>query len=265
MADLKTIGNSVMCALIVGSAAVWLKVALRGINRQPPLELVPQQTVPWPAVPVCATFLVAFFLPVFVVHWASPLEPLSLAKVQWSCLAQVGQVLAIVGLLAIDGPLRKEDFGCDLRNWRSDALTGAAAFLASLAPVYLVTLIQTQLDWRGPDDKHLFFKILESGSGGALLTWIAVSVIVAAPVAEELTYRVLLQGWAQGQMRPWQAILFSSTVFVVAHEGHDRLPLLPLALILGYVYWRRRSYLAVVVLHGLFNAVNLMLALLMRE
>jgi CAAX protease family protein len=265
MADLKDIGNSVMWALLVGCAFVWLRVAQRATKRQPPLELVSQEPVSWPAVPACATFLVAFFLPAVIVHGVGQRDPTALQKIQWNCLAQIGQVLAIVGLLAVNGPLRREDFGCDLRFWRRDALTGAAAFLASLAPVYLLTIIQTQFELRGPGDKHVFFKILERGPDAGLLAWIAISVIVAAPLAEELTYRVLLQGWAQGQMKPWQAILFSSTVFVVAHQGHDRLPLLPLALILGYVYWRRRSYLAIVVLHALFNGTNLLLALIMKQ
>jgi membrane protease YdiL (CAAX protease family) len=265
MADFMNIGNSLFAALIAGCAWVWVRIGIRAIQRQPPLELAPQQPASWPSVPACATFLVAFLLPAVIVHWAGPFAPLSLGKVQWNCLAQLAQLLTIPGLLAINAPLRREDFGCDLTTWRRDVLTGTGAFLASLAPVFLVTIVQAQHDLRGPDDKHLFFKILDSSSGSGIVAWIVFAVVVVAPVTEELTYRVLLQGWAQGQMRPWQAILFSSTVFAVAHDGYDRLPLLPLAVILGYVYWRRRSYLAVVVLHSLFNAANLALALLRKE
>ncbi|HEY3964048.1 MAG TPA: CPBP family intramembrane glutamic endopeptidase, partial [Planctomycetaceae bacterium] len=95
--------------------------------------------------------------------------------------------------------------------------------------------------------------------------WIIVSAVILAPVAEELLYRVLLQGWAQGQMASWKAIVFSSFVFVVQHDPFDWLPLIPLALILSYVYNRRRSYLAVVVLHALFNGVMLALAALTKK
>jgi len=42
------------------------------------------------------------------------------------------------------------------------------------------------------------------------------------------------------------------------------LPLVPLALILGYVYYRRHSYLSVVLLHALFNGANLWLALIAK-
>jgi membrane protease YdiL (CAAX protease family) len=35
-----------------------------------------------------------------------------------------------------------------------------------------------------------------------------------------------------------------------------------LALILGYIYYRLRSYVALVVAHALFNAMNIALALL---
>jgi membrane protease YdiL (CAAX protease family) len=95
--------------------------------------------------------------------------------------------------------------------------------------------------------------------------WIVLSAAFLAPLTEELLYRVLLQGWAQSHLAPWQAIVASSFVFVAQHSMSDWLPLLPLALILGYVYHRRRSYLAVVVLHALFNGVMLALAWLARR
>jgi membrane protease YdiL (CAAX protease family) len=105
-------------------------------------------------------------------------------------------------------------------------------------------------------------KILDSDSGHEILAWIALSVVIVAPLAEELLYRVLLQGWTQAHITPWKAIVFSATIFSLAHQEHDWLPLFPLALILGYVYHRTHSYLAVVVLHALFNATNLTLAVL---
>ncbi len=37
--------------------------------------------------------------------------------------------------------------------------------------------------------------------------------------------------------------------------------LIPLSLILGYLYYRRRSYLANVLMHSLFNGVNLWMAI----
>ena len=125
--------------------------------------------------------------------------------------------MTIVGLLRVDGPLRKEDFGCNLANWRNDALVGAGGFLASIIPVYIVTVSQQLLDLRGPDDKHPFFKILDNDNGSGVVYWVVAAVVVVGPMAEELLYRVLLQGWLQSHIAPWQAILFSAAIFCLIH------------------------------------------------
>jgi membrane protease YdiL (CAAX protease family) len=54
-------------------------------------------------------------------------------------------------------------------------------------------------------------------------------------------------------------------IFSVVHGVPDCFPLFPLALILGFVYHRTRSFLAVVVLHALFNATNLTLSVLNKS
>jgi len=53
-----------------------------------------------------------------------------------------------------------------------------------------------------------------------------------------------------------------SLIFAAVHRLPDAIPLLPLALVLGYVYQQRRCFLSVVLLHMLFNAANLILAVL---
>lgn len=262
MAEWKDLGNSVSFVLYAGSLAVWLKILIRQINGQPPLSLREQQPVCWAAPPVCATFLVAFFLPTFIIALAGRLADHSSDAVRWHLACSLAQMVTVVGLLRIAGPLRKADFGCNLADWQNDVLVGVGGFLVSLAPVYLVTVGQQLLNWRGPDDKHFFFKILESDEGHGILFWIVASVVIVGPLAEELLYRVVLQGWMQSQVEPWQAVLFSALIFCLAHRPSDMLPLAPLAITLGYIYYRRRSYLAVVTAHALFNATNIALALL---
>ncbi len=265
MADLKSIGNSAAAVLFVGSLAVWVLILWKKFYGLPALAQKPQEPVSWPALPVFATFVVAMVLPQFVIGLAVSTDRHSLAAVQWRALAMAVQGLVVIGLLSIAGPVRRQDFGWDPATWWSDVLAGAGGFLASLLPVYVVNDLVSRLGWRPEGVKHLFFEILEADSGGALLAWIAVSVIVLAPLAEELTYRVLLQGWCQSQLSPAMAILFSSMIFSIVHRIPDCFPLFPLAVILGYVYHRRRSYVAVVVLHALFNFTNLTLAVLSRQ
>src|SRR5262249_43384026 len=156
------------------------------------------------------------------------------------------------------------DFGWSPATWRGDLVVGIGAYLASLIPVSLVNAGVEKLELRGEGDKHLFFKILEADSGDSILFWISLSVVVLAPLAAELTYRVLLQGWCESQIPPWKAIVFSAAIFSLVHGSPDYIPLFPLALILGYVYSRRHSYLSIVVVHALFNATNLAFAMLTK-
>jgi membrane protease YdiL (CAAX protease family) len=262
MADLDSIGNRVLLGLFAASLAVWVRVLWNGLLGRATLPLEAREGVSWPALPVCATFLVAFFLPALVVQTSGPLKDLS--RAQQGCLVAVAQIATIVGLLACAGPLRAEDFGLNFSKWRTDLYAGAAGFLASLAPVFLLILIVENLGWRGTADKHPLLKLLDDSPGADVLGWLVLAAVVLAPLAEELLYRVLLQGWSQSQIAPAKAIVFSSIIFCLAHGTADVIPLVPLALILGYVYYRRRSYLAVVVLHALFNATMLTLAALTR-
>jgi len=262
MADLKSLYNSAVPLLFAGSLAVWVLVIWRALRGLPPLTKKEEGPVAWAAVPVFATFVVAMVFPQFILGLALSADSTPLAKVQWRAVAMAVQGLSVAGLLLAAGPVKRQDFGWDPSHWRRDALVGAAGFLASLIPVFLVNALVDKLKLRPEGVKHLFFKILEADSRTAVLAWIAVSVVVLAPLAEELTYRVLLQGWCQSHFSPWAAILFSALIFSTVHGMPDCVPLFPLALVLGYVYHRTRSYVAVVVLHALFNATNLTLSVL---
>jgi membrane protease YdiL (CAAX protease family) len=262
MADLETIGNCAQIVLCAGSLAVSGWALANGVRRRAPLIFAPREPVSWPAPLVGVTFFVALIVPKLVFGLTEDIKSDSQTAVQWHCLAMAAQGLAVLGLLAAAGPLRKGDLGLRPANERGELFIGAGAFLASWIPVLLVSTGIAKLGWREPDEKQSLFKILDLNPGADVLSWIAVSVIVLAPLVEELTYRVLLQGWCESQMAPWKAILLSSVLFAAVHDRPYCFPLFPLAVILGYAYYRRRSYVAVVVAHSLFNATNLTLALL---
>ncbi|HLJ11253.1 MAG TPA: CPBP family intramembrane glutamic endopeptidase [Planctomycetaceae bacterium] len=267
MADFRPFDNPELSLLLAGSFLIWLWVISHWARGRASLPLAEQGPVPWPALAVFATFLVAYFLPEFVTHFAAEsIGPIkSITAVKWNVAASCLQVAVVVGLLAIAGPLRAADFGFSTREWRRDVLSGAGGFLASIAPVFLTMMAVHKLGWRGREDEHLLLKLLDADHGVTVVAWVALSAVVVAPIAEELIYRVLLQGWTQSQIAPAKAIVFSSVIFCLSHRLADVLPLAPLALILGYVYHRRHSFLSVVVLHAAFNAMNLALAVLYRS
>lgn len=134
---------------------------------------------------------------------------------------------------------------------------GVTAFFASLAPVFVVLL--ATLPWRTPEAQHSLLRLLSEEP--TVQVWLAVSLaaIVLAPLAEEMIFRVLLQSWLTRLIGPAAAIPLVALLFAAVHGFPDSIALIPLALILGYVFHRRQSYVTVTVAHALFNAANLLM------
>lgn len=274
MPDFSDIGNlaagAIIFLLVAGSLATWTWIVRNVQAGRPILPLVLRERVAGEPVALlwgfAATFLMPALLPALLATADSgPIKP-SLVRVQIECLRMLLQLALLGGILKATGGVWRPHAGrTPEQAWRQGIVAGGLGFLASLTPVAAIQLGVEMLNLRHPQGKHVFFKILEAEPGAVSALWIGLAVIVLAPLIEELMYRVVLQGWAETRLTAGRAVLLVATVFALVHFDRGRpdyLPLFPLALILGYVYYRLHSYLAVVVLHGLFNATNLVLALL---
>jgi uncharacterized protein len=80
-----------------------------------------------------------------------------------------------------------------------------------------------------------------------------------------LIFRAMLQEGLARRLGATPAIAITAVLFSLVHGFPDALALLPLAIILGYVYDRRQSVLSVVVIHALFNLTNILILLLNPE
>lgn len=144
-------------------------------------------------------------------------------------------------------------------SFRRELRLGLAACLAAFGPV-LVTLILTKIIW--PDDaEHFFLRILRQADSGPLIALIVLSAGILAPLSEELAYRVTLQGGTEPYLGRGLALVGSAVLFSAVHGFPDMVALLPLALILGWVYRQTRSYVAIVTAHAAFNLFNLAVVL----
>lgn len=139
---------------------------------------------------------------------------------------------------------------------RRQFLEGVLGMIASLVPVMLV-LVST-LSLRAPESNHPFLQLLKESDSWLLIAMVVISAVVIAPLKEELMFRVILQSWLEEFCPPWVAIVLTALVFSGIHGMPDALALIPLALILGVLYYRRRSYLTIVTVHALFNAYNIL-------
>ena len=90
------------------------------------------------------------------------------------------------------------------------------------------------------------------------------SIVVLAPLIEETLFRGFLQSYIRQHLGSRQAILITSVCFSLFHYSAGQgignisiiLSLFLLALFLGFLYEKRGSLLAPMILHGTFNLVS---------
>jgi len=112
---------------------------------------------------------------------------------------------------------------------------------------------------------HDTLRQLVESPADAWLVVMSLLVILVAPVLEEVTYRGILQRTIIGlDFGRYTAILITSCVFVFMHLTVARWHALPALFVLslgfGWVYERTGRLAAPIVMHVLFNALNLGLA-----
>jgi membrane protease YdiL (CAAX protease family) len=95
----------------------------------------------------------------------------------------------------------------------------------------------------------------------------AALVIVGAAVAEEVLYRGLIQAtMVELRINRWVAIICTSAFFSAMHATivppHALVALFALSLLFGWAYERTARLSTSMLMHGLFNAGNLLMALL---
>ena len=135
------------------------------------------------------------------------------------------------------------------------------AFLMALGPTLLTRLIV--VSFMAKPKSHAFIEMIEDGGLSVqLLVLLMLVATIAAPLVEELLYRVVVLGGLLNRRPPWVAMMASSVLFCFAHGFPDCISLLPLSVILGYTYVQRRSYRTVMLVHLIFNAFNMSLVML---
>ena len=86
-----------------------------------------------------------------------------------------------------------------------------------------------------------------------------ISAVMVAPWVEEMAFRVIMQRTFLRHFSPSTSILLTAVAFCAIHPSwQDAVGLFPLALVLGVIYHRTGSFLAVVLIHMLFNAHNIL-------
>lgn len=173
-----------------------------------------------------------------------------------------GGLTAVLLTMLVSGeaPAR---FGFKLQSLAEQVRDGVTGYMLALAPTATLMILTASV--RNPENQNSLLTLLASSQDIPTVVLICLAAVVIAPLYEELLFRVILQGWLSTNFRPMVAIPTTAILFAAIHGVIDGVALIPLALILGYVFHRRHSYVSVIVIHGLFNATMLTLAILTRK
>ncbi|MHC4878176.1 MAG: lysostaphin resistance A-like protein [Planctomycetota bacterium] len=261
---MQEVPNHVLMLLLglgIASLIVLARGASRLMERQTLIEstgLSPGQVSPVSAALAAAWIGVALLSAVTVAseHVAVP----SVTGVRNSALMHVILFVAVCLPLLAEPSSETRHLGFRRDGLRQQLSDGVVGFLACLIPVGLV--FAATLSMRSDRNGHALLRLLEADQSSDVVFWIFFSAVGVAPLVEELIYRVVLQSWLEHRLPPRAALLTAATVFSAVHRFPDALPLFPLAVVLGYLYQQRRSFLSVVVVHALFNTTNLAVLLL---
>jgi membrane protease YdiL (CAAX protease family) len=266
---------ALFCIMTGLCAALWMSFA--GIIAAGH-ELVPyrrRRPVPWNVIDVLLFFgalvvgsQLAVGLAQFLSRAESPEDP-------WVVAAfGVGELFGcILGLriLWLRREYRRHDVGWHVRRIPSDLRVGLAAFLATSSPVFLLQFMLSKL-FR--PTSHPLVTMLSEDHTAVNFVAATIAAVVAAPVVEELLFRVLLQGWLEKLSMPTEPIdplpypgarpaywpmFVSALLFALAHWNHgpDPIPLFFLGLVLGYLYRQTHRLMPGVAMHACVNGFSL--------
>jgi membrane protease YdiL (CAAX protease family) len=193
---------------------------------------------------------------------AAEKHPLSSRMSEAEIVSRFFIVGIVISVMAVRRKNGLADYGIDSRGWLSEMRCGGLGFLASLPFVIVIMVLASR--WRTPETQNPLLILLRETGSGRTLAEVVFAAVIAAPLSEELLFRVAFQGPLEARLPLGWAIAIPAVVFASVHGIYDALPLLPLALVLGALYHLRRSYVANVTAHACFNAANIVLALLQR-
>lgn len=147
---------------------------------------------------------------------------------------------------------------------------GAIAFVVALPVVNATGLVSVEVykAIQGKTPPSIAHETLETIAERPTQAWVMVltfCAIVPIPIIEEILYRYFLQnGITRALGSAWWGVLITSAIFAAAHLGSVPVQALPMLFVLGAAFGvamvRTGSLAVPIVMHVLFNAANVALA-----
>lgn len=261
---------SVYASIFCGGVAVNIRLWKR-LQRAPPdwracaERLIARASPPRDALPILGTWILVTLAGTMAAqHWWGSARPLPAAATRWMLLYNV-LTQSLVVLLALRMALRRGSpeaaFGYRPGSLRLQVSQGALAYLAAMPFFFAASLVwMTGLRQLGvplePQTSVEMFVMLDSGWSRAGFLLLAVA---GAPLCEELVFRGLAFPFAVKHFGLWPAAIAVSAVFALIHTHVPTLvPLFCLGMAFAVSYTVTGSLAVPVIVHAIFNAVNLL-------
>lgn len=246
---------------VMASLAVMAWIVARRRAGEPVVPARPHVAVPWGGIDALQVFFIHLAVAFAGIVGLTSDAPLVNRLAIGGLATIVGTIFSLAYLIARGASLG--DLGLGDPRPRDDLLLALGGLALVVAPVLAcAAAVNLIVPYRHP----LVDLLLEQRDATAIAL-AAFSAVVTAPVAEELFFRRVLQGWLEKRLPGdggGQAVGLAAAAFALAHAGQGLafLPLFPLALVLGHLVRRTGSIIPGILLHGMFNAVSLGLLLL---
>ena len=199
------IAGLIQWGAVAGSVALWTLVVARVVRGQPIVPYEPRRPLPRRNTDGVMVLLVLAILILIATNiYASfqekpPPVPTAEEFVNYFFFESLVVALVCGGYMAASGATLR-DLGFPASKLGKDVVLGGAAYLAAVVPI---TLIQLLLERVHPY-QHQLIESYETHPGAVMMTVTAVGGILVSPLAEELIFRVLLQGWLESLAAAWR-------------------------------------------------------------
>jgi membrane protease YdiL (CAAX protease family) len=228
---------------------------------------------------VGAIVLVYLTLLVFAAHFVSPASSSENAPVPGSAawhramLAEQVVALLVAVLMAV---LLAQARAVQPHEPRVRPTAAFAAAMIGLLMLLPLTLAQDEMGevvwrWVHPEEPLPVHAVLQAVVHSAWGVWgtvhLVVGAVLVAPLVEELFFRgVLIQALCFHFKLGWVAVAVSALAFGGVHaQPQDVLPLVTLAVVLGYLRLRTGALWPCILVHALFNARTMLFVILEPE
>lgn len=194
--------TTIVATACVLSIAVGFHLFQRHVDGRPLLEYEPRRRVPWgPLVlTIPVFFLVIGFLPILGDEETAAEPPTPHQFIVNGLIISVFMIAfvpAAMAWLASERRADSRDLGLPQTSaqfWQ-DVRYGCIACLAALLPILLINYFLNIIFQ--PDQMHPLIEQLQNNGSTEMLLVGIVSAVLAAPLFEEFTFRMLLQGWLE--------------------------------------------------------------------